>query len=53
MDKVIKEIESEIISQFNSDFTNFEGSTHYTALMIEALLLIYLSLKYNISPFKS
>ena len=45
IDKIIKEIESEINSQFNSDFTNFEGSTHYTALMIEALLLIYLSLE--------
>ncbi len=41
----INEISKEIDLQFNSDFTNFEASTHYTALMLEALLIIYLSLQ--------
>ena len=41
----IDEISKEIELQFNKELTNFEGSSHYTALMIEALLIIYLSLK--------
>ena len=42
----INEISKEIDLQFNSDFTNFEASTHYTALMLEALIIIYLSLQH-------
>ena len=40
----INETSKEIDLQFNSDFTNFEASTHYTALMLEALMVIHLSL---------
>ena len=42
----INEISKEIDLQFNSDFTNFEASTHYTALMLEALIIIYISLQH-------
>ena len=42
----IKEILKEIDLQFNSDFTNFEASTHYTALMLEALIIVYISLQH-------
>ena len=41
----IDEISKQIKLQFNKELTNFEGSSHYTALMAEALLIIYLSLK--------
>jgi len=41
----IDEISKEIELQFNNELTNFEGSLHYTALMVEALLIIYFSLK--------
>ena len=41
----IDEISKEIELQFNKDFTNFEGSSHYTALMMEALVVIYISLR--------
>ena len=42
---IIDEISKEIELQFNKELTNFEGSSHYAALMTEALLIIYLSLK--------
>ena len=42
---IIDEISKEIKLQFNKELTNFEGSSHYAALMTEALLIMYLSLK--------
>ena len=45
LESTIDEISKEIELQFNKELTNFEGSSHYTALMVEVLLIIYLSLK--------
>ena len=42
---VIEELKIEIAKQFNDEGTNFEGSTHYSAFAIEALILCKLSLE--------
>ena len=43
--KFIKEeLEAQLILQFENDGTNFEKSTHYSALILEALILIKFSL---------
>ena len=42
---VIEELKIEIARQFNDEGTNFEGSTHYSAFAIEALILCKLSLE--------
>ena len=39
-----EEINSQLNLQFNDDFTNFEKSTHYSAFILEALILIKISL---------
>jgi len=38
-------LKSEIKKQFNNDGTSFEGSSHYTAFVIEALILCRLSIQ--------
>ena len=38
-------LKSEIKKQFNNDSTSFEGSSHYTAFVIEALILCRLSIQ--------
>ena len=42
---VIEELKIEIARQFNDEGTNFEGSTHYSAFAIEALILCKLSMQ--------
>lgn len=43
--KYIKLFEQELSNQFNDEGTNFEGSTHYSALMLESLILAKLSIQ--------
>ena len=42
---VIEELKIEIARQFNDEGTNFEGSTHYSAFVTEALILCKLSMQ--------
>ena len=42
---VIEELKIEIARQFNDEGTNFEGSTHYSAFVTEALILCKLSME--------
>ena len=42
---VIEELKIELARQFNDEGTNFEGSTHYSAFVTEALILCKLSME--------
>ena len=42
---VIEELKIEMARQFNDEGTNFEGSTHYSAFVTEALILCKLSME--------
>ena len=42
---VIEELKIELARQFNDEGTNFEGSTHYSAFVTEALILCKLSMQ--------
>ena len=41
----LNELDRELKKQFNQDGTNFEGSTHYSAFVTEALIIFKLSLE--------